>query len=83
VIYNGYPTGLAVVAAMNHGGPYPASTSSLHSSVGATAIRRFLRPVAYQAVPDALLPPELQDANPLGIPRQRDGRWEAPGGGAW
>ena len=61
VIYNGYPTGLAVVAAMNHGGPYPASTSSLHSSVGATAIRRFLRPVAYQAVPDALLPAELQD----------------------
>jgi NADP-dependent aldehyde dehydrogenase len=77
LIYNGYPTGLAVVAAMNHGGPYPASTSSLHSSVGATAIRRFLRPVAYQAVPDALLPPELQDANPLHIPRQRDGRWEA------
>ncbi len=77
VIYNGYPTGLAVVAAMNHGGPYPASTSSLHSSVGATAIRRFLRPVAYQAVPDALLPPELQEVNPLGIPRQRDGRWES------
>ncbi len=69
LIFNGYPTGLAVVPAMNHGGPYPSSTSSLHSSVGTTAIRRFLRPVAYQGVPDPLLPPELQQANPLGIPR--------------
>lgn len=77
LIFNGYPTGLAVVPAMNHGGPYPSSTSSLHSSVGPTAIRRFLRPVAYQGVPDALLPAELRETNPLGIPRQRDGRWEA------
>lgn len=70
LIWNGYPTGVAVVPAMQHGGPYPSSTSVLHTSVGAMAIRRFLRPVAYQNVPDALLPPALQDANPLGIERQ-------------
>ncbi len=69
LIWNGYPTGVTVVPAMNHGGPYPSSTSSLHSAVGTTAIRRFLRPVAYQNVPDALLPAELQNANPLGIER--------------
>jgi len=69
LIWNGYPTGVTVVPAMNHGGPYPSSTSSLHSAVGTTAIRRFLRPVAYQNVPDAMLPTELQNANPLGIER--------------
>lgn len=69
LIYNGYPTGLAVVPATTHGGPYPATTAPLHSAVGTTAIRRFLRPVSFQTFPDELLPPELQDANPLGLDR--------------
>jgi NADP-dependent aldehyde dehydrogenase len=60
IIWNGYPTNVAVVASMNHGGPYPASTNALHTSVGTTAIRRFLRPVAFQNVPEALLPKELR-----------------------
>jgi NADP-dependent aldehyde dehydrogenase len=74
LVWNGYPTGVAVVAAMHHGGPYPACSSPLHTSVGTAAIDRFLRPVAYQNVPDALLPGALRDANPLGILRHVDGR---------
>jgi NADP-dependent aldehyde dehydrogenase len=73
MIWNGYPTGVTVVPAMQHGGPYPSSTSALHSAVGTTAIRRFLRPVAYQNYPDALLPAELQSGNPLGVERTIDG----------
>jgi NADP-dependent aldehyde dehydrogenase len=59
--------------AQHHGGPWPATTASLHTSVGMTAARRFLRPVAYQDVPDLLLPAPLRDANPLGIPRRVNG----------
>ena len=73
VVCNGWPTGVAVSAAMHHGGPWPAATSPLHGSVGGNAIARFLRPVSYQDVPDALLPPALQDANPLSIRRRIDG----------
>lgn len=73
VIWNGWPTGVAVGWAQHHGGPYPA-TNSVHTSVGATAIRRFLRPVAYQSVPEANLPSALVDANPWGIPRRVNGR---------
>jgi NADP-dependent aldehyde dehydrogenase len=73
VIHNGWPTGVAVVPAMNHGGPWPSATTSLHTSVGLRAARRFMRPVCYQNVPDSLLPPALQDANPLGIQRTVDG----------
>ncbi len=69
VIWNDFPTGVAVVQAMQHGGPYPATTAPGTTSVGMTAIYRFMRPVAFQNVPDALLPPALQDANPLGIIR--------------
>ncbi|NUS10870.1 MAG: aldehyde dehydrogenase (NADP(+)), partial [Streptomyces sp.] len=72
VLVNGWPTGVAVTAAQHHGGPYPATTST-STSVGGTAIERWLRPVAYQDTPPALLPPELQDANPLGVPRRVDG----------
>jgi NADP-dependent aldehyde dehydrogenase len=72
VLFGGWPTGVAVSWAQHHGGPYP-STTSVHTSVGTTAIRRFLRPVAYQTVPDRLLPLALQEANPLGIPRRVDG----------
>jgi NADP-dependent aldehyde dehydrogenase len=75
LIWNGYPTGVSVVPGMHHGGPYPASTSAAHSSVGATAIQRFLRPVAFQAVPDDLLPQALQRSNPLGIQRLVGGEW--------
>jgi len=73
VIVNGFPTGVGVSWSMHHGGPLPAATSSLHTSVGATSIRRWLRPVSYQAVPDEWLPPSLQEGNPLGIPRRVDG----------
>jgi acyl-CoA reductase-like NAD-dependent aldehyde dehydrogenase len=75
LVWNGYPTGVAVIPAMHHGGPYPSSTSPAHTSVGTTAIRRFLRPVAWQNVPEARLPEALRDGNPLGIQRSIDGRW--------
>ncbi|MDT4946441.1 MAG: hypothetical protein QOH14_3174, partial [Pseudonocardiales bacterium] len=69
LIMNGWPTGVAVCWAMQHGGPWPASTSPAHTSVGATAISRWLSPVAYQDWPPSLLPDELCDDNPLNIPR--------------
>ncbi|MGV9289642.1 aldehyde dehydrogenase (NADP(+)) [Streptomyces sp. NPDC003719] len=72
VLVNGWPTGVAVAAAQHHGGPYPATTST-STSVGGTAIERWLRPVAYQGVPEALLPAELRDGNPLGLPRRFNG----------
>nr|WP_216607089.1 aldehyde dehydrogenase (NADP(+)) [Arthrobacter sp. 260] len=72
VLFNGWPTGVAVNWAQQHGGPWPATTS-LFTSVGATAVRRFLRPVAYQDAPEAVLHPALREANPLGIPRRVDG----------
>ncbi|MDX6356530.1 MAG: NADP-dependent aldehyde dehydrogenase [Streptomyces sp.] len=72
VLVNGWPTGVAVAPAQHHGGPYPATTSQ-STSVGATAIERWLRPVAYQDTPPALLPLELRDDNPLGVPRRVDG----------
>jgi NADP-dependent aldehyde dehydrogenase len=74
IVWNGWPTGVAVSWAMHHGGPWPATSAPLHTSVGMTAIRRFLRPVTYQDVPAALLDEALQDANPAGIPRRLDGR---------
>ncbi|MFV0130505.1 aldehyde dehydrogenase (NADP(+)) [Streptomyces sp. HMX112] len=75
VLVDGWPTGVAVAPAQHHGGPYPATTST-STSVGTTAVERWLRPVAYQSVPEALLPPELRDGNPLGLPRRVDGRPE-------
>jgi NADP-dependent aldehyde dehydrogenase len=72
VLFDGWPTGVAVGWAQQHGGPWPSSTAP-HTSVGASAIRRFLRPVAWQSAPDELLPPELREDNPLGIPRRVDG----------
>jgi NADP-dependent aldehyde dehydrogenase len=73
IVFDGFPTGVAVTHGMHHGGPYPASSDPLHTSVGATAIRRFLRPVALQNAPAAVLPPELRDENPLGVWRRVDG----------
>ncbi|HEX3714060.1 MAG TPA: aldehyde dehydrogenase family protein [Trebonia sp.] len=58
VVFGGWPTGVAVAPAMTHGGPYPAATSPT-TSVGGTAIERWLRPVTFQTVPPELLPPEL------------------------
>ncbi|HZG06001.1 MAG TPA: aldehyde dehydrogenase (NADP(+)), partial [Streptomyces sp.] len=75
VLVNGWPTGVAVAPAQHHGGPYPATTST-STSVGATAIERWLRPVTYQDTPQALLPRELREDNPLGLPRRVDGRRE-------
>ncbi|MEV5970649.1 aldehyde dehydrogenase (NADP(+)) [Streptomyces sp. NPDC051921] len=69
VLVNGWPTGVAVAEAQHHGGPYPATTSPF-TSVGATAIERWLRPVAYQSTPQHLLPPELRDDDPQGVPRR-------------
>ncbi|RVU22045.1 aldehyde dehydrogenase (NADP(+)) [Streptomyces antnestii] len=75
VLVNAWPTGVAVAPAQHHGGPYPATTST-STSVGGTAVERWLRPVAYQNTPEALLPPELRDDNPLGLPRRYEGRQE-------
>ncbi|MFK4730700.1 aldehyde dehydrogenase (NADP(+)) [Agromyces mediolanus] len=77
VLYNGWPTGVAIAWAQHHGGGWPASTASVHTSVGASAIRRFLTPVAYQDAPQAVLPVELRDGNPAGVPRRVDGVLEA------
>ena len=77
VIVNGWPTGVAVTWSMHHGGPFPASTSALHTSVGATGIRRFVRPVCWQGAPDSLLPEGLRSGNPWGLPRRVDGAIEA------
>jgi NADP-dependent aldehyde dehydrogenase len=79
IVWNGFPTGVAVTWAQHHGGPWPATTFSAHTSVGTTAIRRFLRPVSYQDAPAGLLPPELAEDNPLGLPRRVDGRLEVRG----
>ncbi|MEQ3555030.1 aldehyde dehydrogenase (NADP(+)) [Pseudonocardia nematodicida] len=73
IVVNGWPTGVEVSTAMVHGGPFPATSDGRTTSVGTRAIERFLRPVAYQDVPDALLPAVLADANPLDVPRTVDG----------
>ncbi|MEU9347005.1 aldehyde dehydrogenase (NADP(+)) [Streptomyces sp. NPDC048278] len=74
LVWNDWPTGVAVTDAMHHGGPYPASTSAAHTSVGTHAVVRFQRPVAFQNSPDEQLPDPLRDTNPLGIPRTVAGR---------
>ncbi len=73
LLWNGFPTGVEVVYAMQHGGPYPATTAPRTTSVGMKAVDRFLRPVAFQGFPEALLPEALRDGNPLGIWRIVDG----------
>lgn len=77
IVYNGFPTGVAVAWGQTHGGPWP-STNSLHTSVGATAIRRFLRPVTYQNAPESVLPEELRDGFDA-IVRRLDGALMLPG----
>jgi len=73
ILFNGYPTGVEVCHAMVHGGPFPATSDSRTTSVGTRAILRFCRPVCYQDTPDSLLPPALQQANPLNIMRLVNG----------
>jgi len=77
ILAGGWPTGVEVGHAMVHGGPFPATSDSRSTSVGTLAIERFLRPVAYQNIPDELLPEPLRDANPWNVPRLIDGRGEA------
>lgn len=74
LIFNGFPPGVEVCHAMTHGGPYPATADGRSTSVGTRAIERFLRPVSFQNFPDAALPDELKEANPLGIWRLVDGK---------
>lgn len=71
VLFGGWPTGVAVTPAMQHGGPWPATTNDSSTSVGTAAIGRFLRPVAYQDSPQALLPEPLRDDNPWKVPQSR------------
>ena len=82
IVWNGFPTGVAVTWAMHHGGPYPATTSPLHTSVGPAAMRRWLRPVSFQNVPESLLPLELRDEpGPEGlVPRRVNGLLVLPPG---
>ena len=76
LIYDGFPTGVSVSWAQHHGGPWP-STNSLHTSVGASAVRRFLRPTTWQDAPQHVLPAELRDG-PVPIPRRVDGVLRLP-----
>jgi NADP-dependent aldehyde dehydrogenase len=69
LIFNGFPTGVEVCDSIVHGGPFPATSDGRSTSVGTMAIFRFCRPVTWQNFPEAALPAELQDANPLGIKR--------------
>jgi NADP-dependent aldehyde dehydrogenase len=73
VTVDDWPTGVALTWAQQHGGPWPATTNPSTTSVGAAALTRFTRPVAYQNVPDAALPPALQEANPWQLPRRTAG----------
>ena len=69
LIFNGFPTGVEVCNSIVHGGPFPATSDGRSTSVGTMAIFRFCRAIAWQSFPDAALPAELQEANPLGIKR--------------
>jgi NADP-dependent aldehyde dehydrogenase len=73
VIVNGYPTGVAVSWSMHHGGPYPASTASADTSVGAASVRRWLRPVTFQNTPSDALPIELRDESQSTLPQRLNG----------
>jgi NADP-dependent aldehyde dehydrogenase len=75
LLFNGFPTGVEVCNAMVHGGPYPATSDGRSTSVGTQAILRFVHPVCYQDFPDAVLPVELQNQNPMRIMRMLNGTW--------
>lgn len=85
VLFGGWPTGVALTPAMQHGGPWPATTrdaGSAGTSVGSAAIFRFLRAVTYQGAPQELLPAPLRDDNPWGVPQQRNPAGESQAWGA-
>jgi NADP-dependent aldehyde dehydrogenase len=73
LLANGWPTGVEVGHAMVHGGPYPATSDSRSTSVGTLALRRFLRPVSYQDLPEALLPAELRTEGLGSLPHLLNG----------
>jgi len=75
LLFQGMPTGVEVKHAMQHGGPFPATTDSRFTSVGPDAIKRFLRPISFQNWPNEFLPKELQDGNPLQIERLVNQHW--------
>ncbi|UOB17853.1 aldehyde dehydrogenase (NADP(+)) [Abyssalbus ytuae] len=75
IIFNGVPTGVEVCAAMMHGGPYPATSNAKFTSVGLTAVQRWVRPVAFQDCPQVLLPEALKNENSLGILRNINGKY--------
>ncbi|MEV0951336.1 aldehyde dehydrogenase (NADP(+)) [Promicromonospora sp. NPDC050249] len=77
ILANGWPTGVEVGHAMVHGGPFPATSDSRSTSVGTLAIERFLRPVAYQNLPEYLLPEPVRPDNPWHLTRRVDGVLEA------
>jgi NADP-dependent aldehyde dehydrogenase len=74
ILFNGFPTGVEVCHAMVHGGPFPATSDGRSTSVGTRAVYRFVRPLSYQNFPEALLPDELRNDNPLKIERMVDGK---------
>lgn len=78
IVFNGFPTGVSVSWSMQHGGQYPASTAANTTSVGADAIRRWVRPVTYQDAPHEVLPPELRDDTDMELVRRIDGTLHAP-----
>jgi len=75
ILFNGWPTGVEVVPSMVHGGPFPATSDGRTTSVGTLAMDRFLRPVAYQNVPDPLLPAAIRESNPDRLLRLVDGAY--------
>lgn len=75
LLFTGVPTGVEVGYAMQHGGPFPSTTDARSTSVGAHAIKRFARPIAFQDMPSELLPDALKNENPLGIMRQVNGKF--------
>jgi len=77
ILFNGMPTGVEVGEAMHHGGPWPATTDSRWTSVGAASIQRFVRPVCWQGFPDSLLPADLRST--VQGRRRIDGVWQDPG----
>lgn len=81
LIYNGVPTGVEVCPSMVHGGPFPATNQPHTTAVGSYAITRWTRPICYQNTPEAMLPPELRNGNPLNLRRLVNGEWTEEGVG--
>jgi NADP-dependent aldehyde dehydrogenase len=74
VLVDAWPTGVSVTDAQQHGGPWPATTLDRGTSVGTASLDRLLRGVAFQGVPDALLPEPVRTANPWGVPQRVSAR---------